>query len=229
MAKLALDVMALLLKVPRNQKLNYLAGQYIDILLPGGQRRSFSLSNPPRHDGSLELQIRCVPGGKFTGHIFDTMKEKSLLRLQGPFGIFYLREDSTSPILLMAGGTGFSPIKAIIEHAFEIGVTRPMHLYWGVRARRDLYMHERAESWAETHSNFRYTPVLSDPQPEDGWQGRTGWVHEVLIQDYPDLSAYEVYASGPPPMIVAGKKAFLDHRLNPDHLYFDSFEFSHDH
>ena len=227
--KLAHDVMGLQLKLPQNQHLNYLAGQYIDILLPGGKRRSFSLARPPQNDEFLELQIRHVRGGRFTGHVFDTLKEKDLLRFQGPFGIFYLREDSHLPIILMAGGTGFSPIKAIIEHAFATNITRPMHLFWGVRAKRDLYMHKLAREWVQAHANFRYTPVLSESRAEDQWQGRIGWVHEAVVQDYPDLSRHEIYAAGPPPMIVAGRTLFLSHGLDPEHFYSDSFEFSHDH
>lgn len=227
--KLAHDVMGLQLKLPQNKHLNYLAGQYIDILLPGGKRRSFSLARPPQNDEFLELQIRHVRGGRFTGHVFDTLKEKDLLRFQGPFGIFYLREDSHLPIILMAGGTGFSPIKAIIEHAFATNITRPMHLFWGVRAKRDLYMHKLAREWVQAHANFRYTPVLSESRAEDQWQGRIGWVHEAVVQDYPDLSRHEIYAAGPPPMIVAGRTLFLSHGLDPEHFYSDSFEFSHDH
>lgn len=224
---LAHDVMAVYLKLPQTQRLQYLAGQYIDILLRDGRRRSFSLANPPHDDEFLQLHVRHVPGGQFTGHVFGEMKERDLLRLQGPFGIFFLRDDSNLPILFMAGGTGFAPIKSIVEHAFAKGETRPMHLFWGARCERDLYLHELALSWDQQYENFRYTPVLSEPQPEDDWQGRTGWVHEALLADYPDLSGFEVYASGPPPMIEAGRDAFFKHGLADDRFYFDSFEFSH--
>ncbi|MFB3047002.1 MAG: CDP-6-deoxy-delta-3,4-glucoseen reductase [Acidiferrobacterales bacterium] len=224
---LAHDVMAVYLKLPQTQRLQFLAGQYIDILLRDGRRRSFSLANPPHDDEFLQLHVRHVPGGQFTGHVFGEMKERDLLRLQGPFGIFFLRDDSNLPILFMAGGTGFAPIKSIVEHAFAKGETRPMHLFWGARCERDLYLHELALSWDQQYENFRYTPVLSEPQPEDDWQGRTGWVHEVLSADYPDLSGFEVYASGPPPMIEAGRDAFFKHGLADDRFYFDSFEFSH--
>jgi CDP-4-dehydro-6-deoxyglucose reductase len=226
--QLAHDVMALHLKLPRTERLQFLAGQYIDMLLRGGRRRSFSLANAPHDDDVLQIHVRHVAGGQFSEHVFNDMKERELLRFQGPYGIFFLRNDADRPILLMAGGTGFAPIKSIVEHALAKGETRPLHLFWGARRPHDLYMHELALSWERGHDNFRYTPVLSHAQPEDGWRGRTGWVHEVLLSDYPDLSGYDVYASGPPPMIEAGRRAFVAHRLPEERLYFDSFEFSHE-
>lgn len=239
MEKLAHDVMALYLKLPQNERLQFLAGQYLDILLRDGRRRSFSLANPPHDDELLQLHIRHLPGGHFSDHVFARMKEKDLLRFQGPLGTFFLREDGPQdntaavpspnrPIILMAGGTGFAPIKGMIEHAFYIGMQRPMHLYWGVRARRDLYMDSLVGSWVEAHQGFRYTPVLSEPQPDDHWEGRRGWVHEAVAQDYPDLSGYEVYASGPPAMIEAGKTAFAARGLPTEQFFYDSFERARD-
>lgn len=227
MEKLADDVMRLSLKLAEGQRLQYLAGQYIDLLLSGNQRRSFSLSTSPLSDELLQLHIRHVPGGFFTGHVFTKMQEKDLIRFQGPFGMFFLREDSDRPAILVAGGTGFAPIKSILEYAFAKGVTRPLHLYWGVRAKRDLYLPDLPAAWAREHGNFKFTPVLSEPRPEDQWSGRRGWVHEVVAADYPDLSGHEVYASGPPPMIEALKATVKKHGLPQDRLYYDSFEFAH--
>lgn len=225
---LAHDVRRLLLKTPASQRMPFFAGQYIDILLPGNKRRSFSLANAPHEDEFLELHVRLVPDGQFTRYVFGEMKQGALLRLEGPFGQFYLRENSTRPILMMGGGTGFAPLKGILSHAFQIGVTRSLHLYWGVRTKRDLYMDELPRRWTQEHPNFRYTPVLSDPEPEDGWTGRTRLVHEVLLADHPRLSGYDVYMSGPPAMISAAKQAFLAHGLEPEHLYYDSFDFALD-
>jgi CDP-4-dehydro-6-deoxyglucose reductase len=221
------DVMVLTLKLPQTERLQYLAGQYLDILIGGGERRSFSLANPPQRDEHLELHVRHVPGGKFTTQVFERMKEKDLLRFQGPLGTFFLREDSTAPAILVAGGTGFAPMQAILEQAFAKGSARPLHLYWGARARRDLYRHDLAESWARVHASFRYTPVLSEPEPEDDWRGRRGWVHDAVLADYPDLAAHEVYASGPPVMIEAIKKTFFARGLAEDRLFYDSFEYTH--
>lgn len=227
MTPAAHDVMVLGLKLPSHERLKFLAGQYIDVLLRDGQRRSFSLANPSSQDDALEIHVRRVPGGTFTNHVFTGMKEKDLLRFRGPLGIFFLRTDSDAPIVLVAGGTGFAPIKSILEDAFGKGVERPMHLYWGARARRDLYMDRLALSWAQQHPNFRYTPVLSEPPPGDAWSGRRGWVHDAVVQDYPDLSRHEVYASGPPPMIEAIRARFPEHGLALERLYYDSFEFAH--
>lgn len=222
------DVRRLLLKMPANMRMPFFAGQYIDVLLPGGKRRGFSLANAPHDDDLLELHVRLVAGGQFTRFVFEEMKEGTLLRLEGPFGQFYLREDSDRPILMMGGGTGFAPLKGILEHAFQIGVGRPMHLYWGVRARRDLYLDALPRQWEREHPNFRYTPVLSEPAPGDDWQGRTGLVPEVLLADHPQLADYDVYMSGPPAMISAAKQLFLAHGLDPAHLYYDSFDFAPD-
>ncbi|MBI3546022.1 MAG: CDP-6-deoxy-delta-3,4-glucoseen reductase [Gammaproteobacteria bacterium] len=225
--KLAHDVMQVSLKLAEGQRLQFLAGQYIDILLSGNLRRSFSLATAPSTDELLQLHIRHVPDGHFTEQVFSKMKERDLLRFQGPLGTFFLREESDSPAILVAGGTGFAPMKSILEHAFAQGFQRPLHLYWGARARRDLYLDELPRSWAQKYPNFRYTPVLSETRPEDQWTGRQGWVHAALIADYPDLSRHEVYASGPPPMIDALKQAVKVHGLKEDRLYYDSFEFAH--
>jgi CDP-4-dehydro-6-deoxyglucose reductase, E3 len=231
MQRAAHDVMVLSLKLPQQERLDFLAGQYVDILLRDGQRRSFSLANVPQSE-ALELHIRHVPGGHFTGHVFEKMQEKDLLRFRGPLGMFFLREvddpaDAVRPIVLVAGGTGFAPMKSIVEDALGRGLQRPMHLYWGARARRDLYMHELALGWVEALPGFRYTPVLSHAPPEDGWQGRTGWVHDAVLADYPDLSGHEVYASGPPPMVESIRARFPTHGLLEDRLHYDSFEFAH--
>ena len=224
MERLAPDVMRLFLKTPDIERLRFLAGQYLDLLLRGGGRRSFSLANAPHDSERLELHIRRVEGGRFSGHVFTEMKEKDLLRFQGPLGSFFLREDSERPIIMMGGGTGFAPLKSMLEHAFHEGIERPIHLYRGARARHDLYLHELPLGWAERDPDFRYTPVLSEAGPAEDWSGRRGLVHEAVIHDHPDLGAYEVYMSGPPSMIEAAKRAFRERGLPSEHLYYDSFE-----
>ncbi len=238
MERAAHDVMVLSLKLPQHERLRFLAGQYVDILLRDGHRRSFSLANPPSQDDVLEVHVRRVPGGKFTEQVFSALKEKDLLRFRGPLGIFFLRTDeappaesaepSARPILLIAGGTGFAPIKSIVLNAIARGIKRPMHFYWGTRARRDLYMHDLALGWQRDHPEFRYTPVLSEAPGADVWDGRTGWVHEAVLADYPALAGIDVYASGPPPMIEAIRTRFPPHGLDEDRLHYDSFEFAHD-
>lgn len=226
------DVMILSLKLPQHEHFKFLAGQYIDILLRDASRRSFSLANPPQQADVLEIHVRQVPKGKFTTHVFGAMKEKDLLRFRGPLGIFFLQagERPSSPprtILFIAGGTGFAPIKSIVQDAIARGINRPMRFYWGARARRDLYLHELALEFERAHPDFLYTPVLSESRSEDRWSGRTGWVHEAVLADYPDLSNVEVYASGPPPMIEAIRSTMLLRGLAEERLHYDSFEFSH--
>ena len=228
MEKLAPDVMMLHLKLPASERLQFLAGQYIDILLKDGRARSFSLANSPGHDEFLELHIREVPGGDFTERVFHGMKEKDLLRIKGPLGSFFLRDDSERPIIMMAGGTGFAPAKGMIEQAIEMGLQQPITLYWGVRATADLYQYELIEKWTQENERIHFIPVLSEPDKDDNWQGRTGFVHDAVADDFKDLSAHDVYMCGPPPMIEAAKKAFALRGVDQEHLFYDSFEYSSD-
>jgi CDP-4-dehydro-6-deoxyglucose reductase len=228
MQRLGADVMVLYLKLPARERLQFLAGQYVDILLKDQKRRSFSLANAPHNDELLELHVRNVAGGAFTDHVFNRMQEKDILRFEGPLGTFFLREDSDKPIIFVASGTGFAPIKGIIEHAFHKDMTRDMTLYWGVRHRSDFYMPELPGQWAAEHPNFRFVPVLSEPQPADHWQGRTGLVHEAVLQDLPDLGACQVYAGGSPAMVEAAHRTFTAQGLPEDEFYSDAFVFSAD-
>lgn len=223
---LAPDVMRLYLRLPSVERLQFLAGQYVDILLADGRRRSFSLANPPHADDLLELHVRRVPGGFFTDYVFDKMKEKALLRFQGPLGTFFLREDSPRPIILIGGGTGFAPLKGILEHAFHIGLGRPLHLYWGARAKVDALSGWTAAPVGGGTSEFSLHAGTLGAEAGGWLGGRTGWVHEAVAADYPDLSGYEVYLSGPPPMIRAAKPAFAARGLPEERLYYDSFEFA---
>lgn len=229
MTPIAQDVMEIRVKLPQNQRFHYLPGQYIDLLMRDGRRRSFSIANPPDEEGILELHVRRVPDGYFTNYIFEGMKERDLLRFRGPLGTFFLRDGAEErPLVFVAGGTGFAPVKAILERAFAEGIRRRMHFFWGARTTRDLYMRGLVESWQQRHGNFNFTPVLSEPGDGDQWAGDTGWVHDAVTLYYPDLSGHQVYASGPPPMIEALKKSFPAHGLPEDQLFYDSFEFSYD-
>ncbi len=226
--RLSHDVMKVLLKLPGNERMQFLAGQYIEFILKDGRRRAFSIANAPHQDEYLELHIRHVPGGSFTGHVFEEMKDRALLRIEGPLGSFYLREDSDRPILMMAGGTGVAPLKGMIDHAQYVGFDRPMHLFWGVSALRDLYLKDEPERWMANNPRFRYTPVLSEPGPEDHWEGKTGLVMDALLEAYPDLGDYDIYMSGPPAMIEAAMPRFKQHGARLDRMYSDAFEFAQD-
>lgn len=219
-------VARLRMALPKGQRLQFLAGQYVDILHQGGKRRAFSLASAPHYEDYLELHVRYVEGGDFTEYVFNDMPERAIIRFEGPLGTFFLREDSQRPILMMAGGTGFAPLKAMLEHLYHAGDTRPVHLFWGARNLAELYQHETALEWAERHGHLHYTGVLSEPEQEDEWNGAVGWVHEALLAEYPDLDNYDVYMSGPPAMIDAARHAFMENGLPEEQLFYDSFDFA---
>jgi CDP-4-dehydro-6-deoxyglucose reductase len=205
------DVAVLKLQLPANQNFKYRAGQYVEFILRDGARRSYSMANAPHDLGSppaIELHLRHMPGGRFTDHVFTAMKDKDILRMEGPFGSFFVREDSERPIVLLASGTGFAPIKAIVEHLRFKASTRPAVLYWGGRRPHDLYMDDWCRRAAAELPWLRYVPVVSDALPEDAWQGRTGFVHRAVMEDFPDLSGHQVYACGAPVVVESAKRDF---------------------
>lgn len=230
--RLADDVMRLVLRLPPSENFSFLPGQYIDFLLPGGERRSFSVANTPNADNQLELHVRLIPGGKFTTQVFTTMKPRDILRIEGPLGSFHLKDAPEPgvehPLVFLAGGTGFAPLKAIIEDLIARGSQRDIALYWGARDRAGLYLHELAGSWEAALPGLRYIPVISDETAAD-WTGRRGLVHEAVMADLPDLSHHQVYACGAPGMIEIAKKDFSERcQLPLTHFYADAFTFSAD-
>ncbi len=227
MQRAAEDVMIVRLKLEGEAPLAFYAGQYINILLPDGKggidKRSFSFATAPHVNDQIELQIRLIPGGRFTTHVFTAMKPGDSVRFEGPLGSFFLREDSDKPIIFVAGATGFAPVKSMIEHAFHIGLKRKMILYWGLRSLKDLYLPDLPKKWAAEHANFTFVPVLSDPRPEDHWTGRTGLVHEAILADFPDLAGHQIYACGSVKMVEAAHPAFRTHGLKQDDCFSDAF------
>jgi len=218
------DVAIVTLQLPANEVLAYRAGQYIEFMLKDGKRRAYSLANAPSLEGPVTLHIRYMAGGLFTEHVFNTMKERDILRFDGPHGSFFLREESAKPIVLLASGTGFAPIKALVEHLIHLKSARPVTLYWGGRRPGDLYMSGLCEQWTATLPNFRYVPVVSHAMPDDHWQGRTGYVHKAVLHDLPDMSGYQVYACGVPVMVEAAQRDFVaDAGLPADEFYADAF------
>jgi CDP-4-dehydro-6-deoxyglucose reductase, E3 len=221
------DVMILRLQLPAADTFKYHAGQYVEFLLRDGDRRSYSMATAPHSQAEapqMELHLRHMPGGKFTDHVFSNMKEKEILRIEGPYGSFFLREDSDKPIVLLASGTGFAPIKAILEHMAFNGITRPTTLYWGGRRPADLYQNDWITAQAAAMPNLQYVPVVSDALPEDNWNGRTGFVHLAVLQDFPDLSGHQVYACGAPIVVESARNQYTKEAGLPAEEFFaDAF------
>ncbi len=222
--KMSHDVMVLKLQLPANDTFRYHAGQYVEFILRDGARRSYSMANAPHNGPGVELHIRHMPGGKFTDHVFNAMKEKEILRVEGPYGSFYLRDDSDKPMVLLASGTGFAPIKAVIEQMQHKGITRPATLYWGGRRPSDLYLDSWVQAQLAVMPNLTYVPVISNALPEDNWTGRTGFVHRAVLEDFPDLSGYQVYACGAPIVVDSARAEYTAQGSLPsEEFYADSF------
>jgi CDP-4-dehydro-6-deoxyglucose reductase, E3 len=234
MEKKSNDVMIVKLQLPANDTMRYHAGQYVEFILRDGSRRSYSMANAPHtmapgagvvgFQPAIELHVRHMPGGKFTDHVFNAMKEKEILRVEGPYGSFYLREDSDKPIIFLASGTGFAPIKAVIEHMQFKDIRRPTVLYWGGRRPDDLYLDDWVRERMAEMPHFKYVPVISNALPEDNWTGRTGFVHKAVIEDFPDLSGHQVYACGAPIVVDSARAEYSAiAKLPPEQFYADAF------
>jgi NAD(P)H-flavin reductase len=221
--KIAHDVMLVALRLAGGRRIAFEAGQYLNIILADGDRRSYSFTVPSGETDLVELHVRRMPGGKFTTQVFEHMKVGDLVRFEGPIGTFVLREPSERPLIFVAGATGFAPVKSLLEQAFRMGITRPLYFYWGVRKRRDLYMSDLPERWQREHANFKFVPVLSEAGPEDEWTGRTGFVHEAILADFADLSGFAIYACGSVKMVEAAKPAFVAQGLGEEFCFSDAF------
>ncbi len=220
------DVCIVKLGLPANEPLVYQPGQFLDVLLANGKRRSYSIANAPRAEGvrQLELHLRHMPGGTFTDYVFTQMKPREMVQIEVPLGQFHLKQDSARPIVFMATGTGFAPIKSMVEHLLETAEERPMRIYWGGRHRRDLYQFDLATEWAQRHAHIAFIPVLSQALAEDHWQGRTGYVQQAVVEDLPSLVNHEVYACGSPAMVADAERVLQDRgQLPAAHYHADAF------
>jgi len=224
---LAPDVLQVFLRLPAVESLRFDPGHYLDILLDGGRRRSFSIASPPHDSDLLELHVRRVAGGGFTEHLFDALPVGSLLRIEGPIGQFVYRE-SQAPLLMIAGGTGFAPLKSMLRHVLEGGIDRPIHLYWGARQPRDIYEEELVLTWARQYPQLRFTAVLSEATETKAPHHRLGWVHEAVLADHANLNPFDVYAAGPPALVEAIRASFPRHGVREGRLFFDSFDYASD-
>ena len=221
--RLSPSVMLLQLKLPAGERLQFLPGQYLDILLKNGQRRSFSIANPPHDDALLHLHVGLVENGQFTNHVFNTMKEKDILRIEGPLGSFFLREDSRKPVLLIASGTGYAPVNAMLSHALYHHHDRQFTLYRGAKTHDELYCNDAPLRWTHEHPNFTYVPILSRATDACAWDGRQGRLTDTVASDFTDLSAYQVYACGAPIMVEAARVLCLTRGLPEEEFFYDAF------
>ncbi|PPD57088.1 MAG: CDP-6-deoxy-delta-3,4-glucoseen reductase [Methylotenera sp.] len=224
--QLAHDVIALHLQLPASERLQFKAGQYIEFILKDGKRRAFSIANAPHDSDFLQLHIRVIAGGVFSEYVEKELQEKAILRLEAPFGSFFLREDSDKPIIMVAGGTGFAPVKGMIEHMLHNNIQRDIVLYRGARQLRDLYMHDLCEKWADLMPNITYIPVLSEPAESDNWQGRTGLVHQAVLDDFEVLSQHQAYVCGAPGMCEVAHQTFVQQGLDAEEFFSDAFTFA---
>ena len=230
MERVASDVMAVFLRLPAVEELHFRAGQYLDVMLSEGRRRSFSIAGAPADGRQLELHVRRASSSGFTGQLFDSLRAGTLLRIEGPLGQFWLRAESPRPPLMIGGGTGYAPLRAMLRQLIATGDRRPVTLYWGARSEADLYEHAWLGELEARRTGFAYRPVLSGPSQDESnaWPGRRGLVHEAVLADHPDLSGFDVYASGPPGMIEAIRASFVAHGLPREQLFFDSFDYAPD-
>lgn len=228
LVKAAPDVMVVKLRIPMNENLLYMAGQHVNILFNDEVRRMYSIANACRSEGvtELELHIRHLSGGAFTDKLFNEFKAGMLTKFEGPLGTFFIREHSDKPMIFLASGTGFAPIKAMMEHVIGKGINkdRKIDFYWGARSRRDLYMFDLAQQWGRDHANIRFIPVLSEPTAECEWNGQVGFVHRQVMADHPDLSAYQIYACGAPVMVRSARHDFVTEcGADPKEFFADEF------
>ncbi|MGF6904752.1 FAD-binding oxidoreductase [Paraburkholderia sp. GAS348] len=215
------DVAVVRVQTPAGSDFKFNPGQYVDVVLRDGARRSYSMANVPADDGRVEWHIRAMPAGRFSQHVYQNLKARDLLRIEGPFGSFTLR-DSEAPLIFLASGTGYAPIASMMRAHGGILAKRGATFYWGGRREEDLYAMEEAMAWANSAANLKFVPVLSDP--DDQWRGRTGFIHEAVQKDHPDLSGFEVYACGNPLMIDAARHVFrTECGLVENNFFNDSF------
>ncbi len=225
--QLANDVMQLQLQLPSTEEpFEFLAGQWLNFVMKDGRKRAFSIANIPNIQKQIEIHIRHIEGGIFTDFVFNQLKTGDILKIEGPQGSFYYHDDYRD-IIMVAGGTGFAPLKGIIEFLQQQKNKPNIHLYWGAKSKKDLYMHKKVKHWQQ-QGLIKYTPVLSKPLNDDNWKGKTGYVHEAIIKDYHSLKDNVIYMAGPPAMIKVAKPAFLKQQARNKNIYFDSFEYSND-
>ncbi|HWI79853.1 MAG TPA: FAD-binding oxidoreductase [Ramlibacter sp.] len=219
----AQDVSVLQLRLPAGQRAKFKAGQYLQLTLADGSRRSYSMANPPHESDTLQLHVRHVQGGQFT-RIVQQLKPGDVLQVELPFGSFELREESVAPMLCVVGGTGFAPVKSLLDDMVKKGIKRPVTLIWGGRDRAGLYLPAAVERWAKALPGFNFIPAVEDAGDAQALGGFHGRVDEAVRTHCAALTGWEVYCCGAPAMVAAVKKVCVDERgLDPHHFFSDVF------
>jgi CDP-4-dehydro-6-deoxyglucose reductase len=221
--RLSEDVLQLVLTLPQEDQAMYYPGQYLSVLLDDGDRRAFSMASSPANRSGIELHIRHRPTGRLTPRLFNDIQVGDALRIEFPLGDFMLDDKSERPLLLIAGGTGFAPIKSMIESMSDqlLEDRRQVHLFWGAENGSLLYMDASARGWSEQYPCFEYTPVISGA--DEHWFGERGLVHKAVVARYPDLSSFDIYLAGPQAMVAAAEKTFPAFGADPTRCFSDAF------
>jgi CDP-4-dehydro-6-deoxyglucose reductase/terephthalate 1,2-dioxygenase reductase component len=212
------DVSVLQLRLPAGQRARFKAGQYLQVALPDGSRRSYSMANPPHQSDIIELHIRHVADGRFT-QVVPHLKAGDALTLELPFGAFELKEESASPMLCVVGGTGFAPVKSLLDDMVKKHVKRAVTLIWGARDRSGIYLPAAVQKWQKMLPGFEFIPAIEDAGDAKALGGFHGCVDDAVRAKFATLSEYEVYCCGSPPMVAAVKRACVDAR----HFFSDVF------
>lgn len=218
------DIKYVVLKLEEPGRIEFKPGQYVQFKIPETDEfRAYSIASPPSQSGILELVVRLVPNGLCSTYIHEALDVNDEITITGPFGDFYLREDSDRSIICIGGGCGMAPIRSILYHLKEQSMPRKVMYFFGARSKKDLFFTEELRGLEKEFLNFRYIPALSEPRPEDNWEGETGLITQVVEKHIPDGPGQEAYLCGPPPMIDASIKVLTKKGVQEIHIYYDKF------
>ncbi|TVP84405.1 MAG: oxidoreductase [Acholeplasmataceae bacterium] len=205
-------------------KIDFKPGQYAQVKVPGiDVIRAYSIASNPKDDHIVDMIVRYVPNGLATTYLHKALRENDKVILTGPYGDFFLQEDSNRDMICIAGGSGKAPIRSILSVLKDRGMPRKVKYFFGARSKRDLYYTEAFEQLAKEYPNFEYIPALSEPLPEDDWQGETGLITDVVDRLTDDLTEAEAYLCGSPGMIDACIRVLEKHKIKPEHVFYDKF------
>ena len=211
-------------KLEDPDEIKFKPGQFIQFRIPkAGEERAYSIASSPNEQGIVELIVRLVPGGLCTGYMFNKLKAGDPIFLTGPYGDFYLREDTEAPIVCVAGGSGSAPIRSIITYLKEKKSKRKIIYFYGGRTPEDIYLTGYYREIEKELKDFTYITAISEPVEGDGWDGEKGLITESMESHLGDLSGYEAYMCGPPAMLHFSTILLKEHGIDENLIYFDEF------